>query len=77
MCLDQAVFAAVTKTAEGLVKQSFSETPRRVFGLIFTISDHGHPDCERDAQICRFPTTPKAGLQAPFARPCGQPGLKL
>ena len=77
MCLNQAFSAAVTKTAEGLVKQSFSETPRRVFGLLFTISDHGHPDWGRDAQICRFPTPPKAGLQAPVARPFGQPGLKL
>ena len=41
MCLDQAVSAAVTKTAEGLVKQSFSETLRRVSGIIL---DHfGQP----------------------------------
>ena len=77
MCLDQAVFAAATKTSEGLAKQSFSETPRRVFGLLFTISDHGHPDWGRDAQICRFATPPKANVRAPIARPCGQPGLTL
>ena len=77
MCLDQAVFAAATKTSEGLAKQSFSEAPRRVFGLLFTISDHGHPDWGRDAQICRFATPPKSSLRAPIARPCGQPGLTL
>ena len=62
MCLDQAVSAAVTKTAEGLVKQSFSE-----FRPNFYNFGPRTPRLGRDAQIYRFPTAPKAGLQAPVA----------
>ena len=60
MCPDRAAFAVVTKTSEGLVTQSFSETLRRVSGRLFPISDHG-----RTATSCFYAISTISGKGRP------------